>query len=47
MQTAFLGLFLFGCLTVGSISFAADPVRLAFSSFSATNAGFLNDAASI
>ena len=40
MQTAFLGLFLFGCLTVGSISFAADPVRLAFSSFSATNAGF-------
>lgn len=40
MPTAFLGLFLFGFLTVGSISFAADPVRLAFSSFSATNAGF-------
>ena len=40
MQTAFLGLFLFGFLTVGSISFAADPARLAFSSFSATTAGF-------
>src|SRR5258705_3568082 len=40
MQIAFLSLFLFGFLTVGSISFAADPVRLAFSSLSATNAGF-------